>query len=162
MFLIAFPAFADSKVTREEALAFCNQVWFPELALGPGLTPAQVEARLDRLLTLYTPQAQLADPNNFDLFGKPILKGPEEIRKYYRAVLTHYPEWKFEIRAIYPTEKGFVLHYTGRNAPPVKEFEGVDILEIERGPAGSGPEAFKIEKLEEFYDRLPFSKPLPE
>jgi len=152
-------AFAGPRVTEAEALEFCNSVWFPKLVLGgTDLTPSQVEEKLDQLSQVYTPTAQLSDPNNKDLFGVATLKGTEAIRKYYRAVLTNYPEWKFEIRAIYPTDKGFVLHYTGRNAPPVAEFDGVDILEIERGEEGTGPEAFKIQKLEEFYDRLPFTK----
>lgn len=156
--VIVGSAFGGNRVTEEEALAFCRDVWFPRLVLGPGLTPAKVEEKLDALSLLYTANAQLTDPNNSDLFAKKTLKGTEDLRRYYRAVLTHYPEWKFEIRAVYPTKNGFVLHYTGKNAPPVTEFDGVDILEIQRGPDGTGVESFKIEKLEEFYDRLPFTK----
>jgi hypothetical protein len=145
-------------ISVREAEEFCLKHWFPALHMGPGATAAQIEERLSTLIGFYTKNVELIDPNNLDLFKKPVLSGRSEILPYYRAILTHYPEWRFEIRAIYPIATGFVLHYTGFNAPPVASFDGVDILHVERGPEGTGPGSFRIRKLEEFYDRLPFKR----
>lgn len=138
----------------QEAKSFCLETWFPKLRFGQVLEGDELENRLDGLLALYTDDIQFVDPNNMEFFGKEILKGKPDVRNYYRAVLNQYPKWEFSIVEIFPTEKGFVLRYEGKNAPPVTKFEGVDILELRRTDSG-----WKISKLIGYYDRKPFSVP---
>ena len=165
LFLLTFTLLgslaARAEITIKEAQEFCLKHWFPALVLGNGLDEGQKEAKLDQAMRFYTESAELVDPNNIDHFAKATLKGHTELKNYYRLVLSAYPEWAFEIKAIYPTADGFVLHYVGKNAPPVESFEGVDILKIERGAPGTGPESFRIQKLEGCYDRLPFTRKKP-
>ena len=142
------------KISEREARDFCLKVWFPRLVLGKTMAAEGIQKHLDRLMEVYTPDAKLNDPNNPELYGKPVIQGHGELRKYYGTVLPLYPNWAFDILAIYPTPKGFVLHYRGKNAPPVKSFEGVDILEITGPPKKI--EDWKITRLDGFYDRHPF------
>ena len=135
----------------EEAQKFCLSTWFPRLRIGRVPTPDELTQFVDNLLKLYADDVELIDPNNKDIFGVEVLKGKDKVRQYYEAVLRNYPKWSFSILGIYPTEKGFILRYEGKDAPPVERFEGVDIIELRKEGA-----SWVISKLFGYYDRKPF------
>jgi hypothetical protein len=141
----------DNLITKDEAQKFCLEQWFLKLRVGHPPTREELRAFVTDLLTVYTDDIEIIDPNNREFFGKDVLKGKQDARRYYEAVLGNYPEWMFEILALYPTPEGFVLRYEGKNAGPVARFEGVDIIEL-RKEGG----AWKISKLMGYYDRKPF------
>jgi len=140
-------------LSKEEALDFCLNEWFPKLRMGhENPTPDQVRSKVSELLKVYTAGFEMIDPNNQDSFQTDIIKG-EQVRAYYQAVLKTYPVWTFKILDIFPTQKGFILRYEGRDAPPVAKFEGVDIIDLEKIDG-----KWKIAKLIGYYDRVPFQK----
>lgn len=102
---------------------------------------------------LYTSDVEIVDPNSQDLVKSDSFRGRDQVADYYRIILKNYPVWTLEILDLYPTPKGFVLRYIGRNAGSVARFEGVDIVELKR--VGG---AWKISKIMEYYDRLPFTE----
>ena len=136
---------------KKEIERFCLETWFPKLRIGHKPDEAELQASLTGLLEMYTDDIEFVDPNNLDHFGMPVLKGKDLVGKYYRSILANYHSWEFKILELHPTDKGFVLRYEGRNAPPVDSFEGVDIIEVVKTPNG-----IKISKLIGYYDRKPF------
>ena len=146
----------DHLISHEEAQKFCLEQWFPKLRIGHEPTREELRAFVTDLLTVYTDDIEIIDPNNRDLFGKEVLKGKAEARRYYEAVLGNYPVWVFNILSLYPTKEGFVFRYEGLNAGHVARFEGVDIIEL-RKEGG----AWKISKLMGYYDRKPFFRDPP-
>ena len=102
---------------------------------------------------MHTDDIEIIDPNSQDLVQSDALRGKQQVRTYYEAILKNYPKWNIQILDIYPTEKGFVLRYAGTDAGPVKRFEGVDILELKKTVDG-----WRIGKIMEYYDRLPFTE----
>ena len=127
------------RMSKSEATEFCK-VWFAALVRGDRPVESSVQALLAEF---YSDDITLIDPN----FPQPLL-GKSAVAGYYRIILNSYPNWKFEIRDIYPTERGFVLYYEGHVPGVVEKFLGSDILEFD--------EKGKITKLIEFYDRQPF------
>lgn len=115
------------------------QKWFPAWVGGK---PAA-----EKLLEFYSDNVVYVDPN-----VPRGLKGKDELRPHFEAMLANFPDWAFEIVAIYPTEKGFVLNWKAniplRNGRTLKDFHGVDILEFD----AKG----KIQRHEDYYDIAPF------
>lgn len=127
------------RMSVSQAREFCQR-WFAALTRGEREVGESVESLLSEF---YSEEIVLIDPN----FPRPLV-GKTAVAGYYRLILGNYPNWSFQIRGIYPTEKGFVLYYEGHVPGVVESFLGSDILEFdERG---------KITKLIEFYDRQPF------
>ncbi|MGE0526334.1 MAG: nuclear transport factor 2 family protein [Bdellovibrionales bacterium] len=143
-------------INGDEARKFCLEVWFPRLRIGHTPTAAELKHFVSVLMELYTEDIELVDPNNKDIFGTEVIRGKEQVSRYYEAVLGHYPEWEFSILDLFPTPSGFVLRYEGRNAPPVARFEGIDVIELRK--VGG---AWKIAKLIGYYDRKPFTEAGP-
>lgn len=150
----AFPAFSKPLLSKQEAEEFCLKTWFPRLRLGHTPATGEIPKLVDKLLELYAEDVELVDPNAPEMVQADSFAGKAQVRKYYEAVLAAYPVWNFTILEIFPTEKGFVLRYEGRDAGPVKRFEGVDILELKKQKQG-----WRIAKLMGYYDRAPFMTP---
>ena len=149
------PAFAvKNLLTVEEAKKFCLSVWFPRLRIGHFAQKDEVSQHVNKLLELYTDNIEIIDPNAQDLVAADSLKGKVQAKQYYEAILGNYPVWNIRILAIYPTTNGFILRYEGLDAGPVKRFEGIDILELKKIKGN-----WKIDRLIEYYDRVPFAEP---
>lgn len=122
-------------MTYEEANQFCRE-WLQAWVGGKDSAP--------KLLSYYHPEAQLTDPNH-----KTPLKGHEELKPFFEAMLGNYPDWKFEIKSLYPIEDGFVFIYQTdiRHLGKVFEgFRGIDVIRMKDG---------LIIDHEGFYDRTP-------
>jgi len=128
---------AGLAMTEGEALEFC-QKWLPHWVGGA--------ASVEKLLTFYTEDAVYEDPN-----VPSGVKGKEAVGGFLRLLLAKYPTWKFDIVSLYPTKKGFILQYLGtipvENGKVIKNFRGVDIIEMENG---------KISRQLGYYDRHVF------
>ncbi len=139
LFFLSVDLFAVSKAKAED---FCKQ-WFPALVRGEQNTDEVVK---NLLRDFYTEDSVLIDPN----FSKQLTTYQERFN-YYFAVLDKYPNWKFEIIDIFPTETGFILHYQGSVPELVPFFRGVDIIDLTEVDG-----KLKIKKLVGVYDRTPF------
>lgn len=145
----------DELISKEDAEYFVKNTWLPRMGTGnPKATDEDIKRAANWLLELYTDDIEILDPNSQDMIGQDSFKGKNQVRLYYEAVLKAYPLWRLDVVDIFPTPKGFVLRYEGRDAWPVKKFVGVDIFELRK----EGKD-WKIAKLIEFYDRVPFPEP---
>src|SRR5688572_5599369 len=133
----AADADGDLAMTEAEALEFCAK-WLPNWVGG--------EPSVEKLLTFYTDNTFYEDPN-----VPQGLRGKAELGGFLRILLKKYPDWKFDIVSVYPTKKGFILQYLGtvpvENGKVIKNFRGVDIIELENG---------KISRQLGYYDRHVF------
>jgi len=109
-----------SKFTKAQAREFVGR-WFPAWVGG---APS-----VERLLTFYSADAFYRDPN----VPKGI-RGTDSLRSFFTQMLTNFPDWKFEIVEVYPTEKGFILNWIADipwQGKIIKDYRGVDILEFD-------------------------------
>ena len=142
LFTAAARADEPLAMTEAEAREFCNK-WLPNFVGG--------EPSLDKLMTFYAPNAYYEDPNVPE--GR---RGKAEVAGFLKLLLKKYPAWKFDIVNLYPTKKGFVLQYVGtiplEDGKVIKNFRGIDIIELENG---------KIVSQLGYYDRHVFFEPIP-
>lgn len=116
--------------SHQDLINFCKD-W---LSAWTGNTPSE-------LIKYYDENAYYRDPAN-----KHALKGHKEILPYFRKLLASNPNWKWEEKEFFPTNKGFIIKWKARI--PVGKEEvieyGMDIVEMKKE---------KIVRNEVYFDR---------
>lgn len=100
-------------LTREFALRFTDE-WIA----------AWNSRDLDRILSHYTDDFEMASPVIVEFMGEPsgTLKGKAAVREYWSRALARIPDLHFDLLAVFAGASSVVIHY--------------------RGPRGSGAEVF--------------------
>jgi hypothetical protein len=104
--------------------------------------PAWTGNQPEHLITFYTEDVFYRDP------AKPQgLKGHAEMLPYFQKLLSLNPDWRWKVREIFPTEKGFTLKWqaTIPMGDKIITEEGLDIVELKGN---------KISRNEVFFDRV--------
>ena len=135
----------DYQDAKAEAEAFVLK-WFKAFEGGAAAT--------ENLLTFYSDDVVYQDPNVWPNE----VKGKDNLRRTFRAVLANYPNWSFTHDGVYPTENGIILKWVttipDSNGKMVEGFSGIDVLEFD--------EEGKIKRHEDFFDIKILTPPRPE
>jgi len=108
--------------------------------------PAWTGNRPEKLIEFYSVDCFYSDPVRREGFH-----GHVELLPYFKRLLAHNPDWKWEAVEIFPTEKGFTAKWKATipaGKTTVTEY-GMDIVEVADG---------KITRNEVYFDRTALLK----